>query len=108
MEQLETTGETIEQFRGYLLLLARSHIDPRHHTKMEASDLVQQTLLAGFEKRGQFRGHSEAELAQWLKQILVNNLADALRADGRDKRNVARERSLEAAIGDSFSRAKPG
>src|SRR5437868_11790651 len=95
MEQLAMTGEMIERFRGYLLLLARSHIDPRRHTKLEASDLVQQTMLAGFEKRGQFRGNCEAELAQWLKQILVHQLADAVRAEVRDKRNIACERSLE-------------
>ena len=106
MEQLAMTGEMIERFRGYLLLLARSHIDPRRHTKLEASHLVQQTMLAGFEKRGQFRGNCEAELAQWLKQILVNQLADAVRAEGRDKRDIARERSIEAVIGDSFSRAE--
>jgi RNA polymerase sigma-70 factor (ECF subfamily) len=106
MKRLDMTGEHIERFRGYLLLLARSHIDPRRHSKLEASDLVQQTLLTGFEKRGQFRGNSEAELAQWLKQILVNRLADAMRAECREKRSIARERSLEAAIGDSFSRAE--
>jgi RNA polymerase sigma-70 factor, ECF subfamily len=106
MKQLAVTGETIERFRGYLLLLARSHIDPRRHSKLEASDLVQQTLLAGFEKRGQFRGNCEAELAQWLKKILVNSMVDSVRAEGRDRRNIARERSIEAAIDDSFSRAE--
>lgn len=100
------TGEQLEQFRGYLLLLARSHIDPRFHAKLEASDIVQQTLLEGFQRREQFRGDCDAQLAQWLKQILVNNLADAVRALGRAKRDVKRERPLEAAIGDSFSRAE--
>ena len=106
MEPLALTGEALERFRGYLLLLARSHIDPRRHTKLEASDLVQQTMLAGFEKREQFRGSCEAELAQWLKQILLHHLADGVRANGREKRDIARERSIEAAIGDSFSRAE--
>jgi hypothetical protein len=36
--------EQLEHFRGYLLLLARSHIDPRFHANLEASDVVQQTL----------------------------------------------------------------
>ncbi len=100
------TGDQLEQFRGYLLLLARSHIDPRRNAKLEASDLVQQTLLDGFKKREQFRGTCEAQLAEWLKQILVHNLTDAMRALRRDKRDIGRERSLEAAVGDSFSRAE--
>lgn len=100
------TGEDLEKFRGFLLLLARSHIDPRFHARLEASDVVQQTLLEGFQRREQYQGDCEAQLAQWLKQILVHNLADAVRALGRDKRDVRRERPLEAAIGDSFSRVE--
>ena len=103
---MAVTGEQLEQFRGYLLLLARAHIDPRFHVNLEASDIVQQTLLEGFQRREQFRGVSDRQLAIWLKQILLNNLADAVRALGRAKRDVKRERPLEAAIGDSFSRAE--
>ena len=77
---MEMTGEQLEQFRGYLLLLARSHIDPRFHVNIEASDIVQQTLLEGFQRREQFQGDCDGQLAQWLKQILVNNVADAVRA----------------------------
>ena len=106
MQPTAMTGEQLEQFRGYLQLLARSHIDPRFHPNLDASDIVQQTLLDGFQRREQFRGSSEAQLAQWLKQILVNNLADAVRALGRAKRDIKRERPIEAAIGDSFSRVE--
>src|SRR4051812_11589520 len=98
MQLMAMTGEALEPFRSYLLVLARSHIDPRRHNRLEASDLVQQTLLAGFERREQFRGQSEAELAEWLKQTLIHKLADAVRADHRDKRDITRERSLEQAI----------
>ena len=105
-EPMEMTGEQLEQFRGYLLLLARSHVDARFHANLEASDIVQQTMLEGFQRREQFRGDCEAQLATWLKQILMNNLADAVRALGRAKRDVKRECRLEAAIGDSFSRAE--
>jgi RNA polymerase sigma-70 factor (ECF subfamily) len=40
----------------------------------------------------------------WLKQILANNLADAVRGLARAKRDVSRERSLDEQVGDSFSR----
>jgi RNA polymerase sigma-70 factor (ECF subfamily) len=42
----------------------------------------------------------------WLKQILANNLADAVRGLARAKRDIARERPLEAEVGDSFSRVE--
>jgi RNA polymerase sigma-70 factor (ECF subfamily) len=66
--------------------------------------MVQQTLLEAHRKRDQFRGQSEAEMAGWLRQLLAFNLADAARAAGRAKRDVARERSLEAALDQSSAR----
>ena len=95
----------LEKFRPYLVLLARAHLhaDARHG--IEASDLVQQTLMDAYSQRGQFRGENDANLAAWLKQILVNNLVDALRHGGRGKRDVSKVRSLEAQVSESFSRA---
>jgi RNA polymerase sigma-70 factor (ECF subfamily) len=100
------SGPQVERFREYLCVLARAHVHPRHPSRIEASDLVQQTLLEACQEQNQFRGQSDAELAAWLKQMLVHNLADALRGCDRAKRDVRRERSLEARIEDSFSRAE--
>ncbi len=93
-----------QQYRAYLYLLARSHIGPRHQARLDPSDIVQQSLLDAHRKQGQFRGSSEAERMAWLKQILANNLADAVRGLTRAKRDIARERSLDEQVGDSFSR----
>jgi RNA polymerase sigma-70 factor (ECF subfamily) len=100
------SGPHLERFREYLCVLARAHVHPRHPSMIEASDLVQQTLLEACQQQNQFRGQSDAELAAWLKQMLAHNLADALRWCERAKRDVSRERSLEVAIEDSFSRAE--
>jgi RNA polymerase sigma-70 factor (ECF subfamily) len=96
----------LQQYRPYLYLLARSHIGTRHQAKIDASDIVQQTLLDAHQKQTQFRGGTEAEWMAWLKQILANNLADAVRGLARAKRDVSRERSLDEQIGDSFSRVE--
>jgi RNA polymerase sigma-70 factor (ECF subfamily) len=74
-------------------------------SKIDASDIVQQTMLDAFAKRDQFRGSTDGELLAWLRQILKNNLADALRDHGRDKRDVWREQPLDLQIDESFSRA---
>jgi RNA polymerase sigma-70 factor (ECF subfamily) len=95
----------LERFRDYLCLLARSHLHPRHHRRLDPSDVAQQTLLDAHEKRAQFRGATDAETAQWLRQILVHNIADAIRAMGAAKRDISREQSLEATIERSFSSA---
>jgi RNA polymerase sigma-70 factor (ECF subfamily) len=91
----------LEKFRRYLLLLARLHLGEQFRGKLDASDVVQQTLLEAHRQQAQFRGHSDAEQAQWLRRILAGTLADAIRALGRAKRDIARERSLEAALDQS-------
>jgi RNA polymerase sigma-70 factor (ECF subfamily) len=94
----------LERFREYLLLLARLQLDPRWQAKLDPSDVVQQTLLQAYQARDQFRGQSAAELAAWLRQILARVLANVARDLGRDKRDVGRERSLEAALEESSAR----
>jgi RNA polymerase sigma-70 factor (ECF subfamily) len=100
----EQSGDEFAQFRSYLYLLARSHICPRHRARLDPSDIVQQTLLQAHQKQDQFRGRSNAELLAWLRQILANKVADAVRGLARAKRDVGRERSLYHELNDSFSR----
>jgi RNA polymerase sigma-70 factor (ECF subfamily) len=102
--QAEITGATLERYRGYLRLLARTSVDRRFQARLEPSDLVQQALLNAYQRRDQFRGSTEAELACWLRQVLVNQVSDAIRGLGRHKRDVSRERSLQAHVEESFSR----
>ena len=102
----QDTGEKLEAFRPYLYCLARTHLRNQAQVKITGSDVVQQTLLDAFAKREQFRGSTDGELAAWLRQILKNRLTDALRNQGRAKRDMDRERSLDAAIDDSFCRAE--
>jgi RNA polymerase sigma-70 factor (ECF subfamily) len=87
-----------------LRLLARLHLHPRLHRKLDPSDVVQQTLLKAHENREQFRGQGSGELAAWLRRILANVLTDALREFGGAKRDVGREQSLEAALQESSAR----
>jgi RNA polymerase sigma-70 factor (ECF subfamily) len=93
--------QSLERFRSYLLLLARRQLRGGASARNDASDLVQQTLLEAHRQGEQFRGSTDAERAAWLRQILAHNLADADRALHRDKRDVNRERSLEAALSNS-------
>lgn len=94
----------VERFREYLLLFARVNLGEPLRGKLDASDIVQQTLLDAHRQRQQFRGQTPAEMAGWLRRMLACNLADAVRALRRDKRDVRRERSLDAALDESASR----
>jgi RNA polymerase sigma-70 factor (ECF subfamily) len=94
---------SLEEFRSYLLLLARVQLDPGAQNRIDPSDIVQQTLLEAHAKADQFQGDDSA-LAAWLRQVLVNNLRDAQRALRRAKRDVRREQSLEEAVEQSSAR----
>ena len=96
----------LERHRPYLSLLAHAHLNRRHSARLDTSDIVQQTLLNAFLKRDEFRGSTEAELAAWLREILKHKLADALRDQQRDKRDVRREQIFDEGIDASFSRTE--
>ena len=103
-EDTDDRGPAPERFRDYLVLLARMQLGPGGRGRLDPSDVVQQTLLEAHRTRDQFRGRGEAEMAAWLRRLLACNLIDAFRAQGRARRDVARERSLEAELEQSSAR----
>ncbi len=97
-------GRLLEPYRNYLRLLARLQLERRLQSKLDASDLVQETLLRALRSLGQYRGQSEAELAAWLRAILANTLKEKVRELTADKRDVAREQALQARLEESSAR----
>ena len=71
---------------------------------VDECDLVQETLLQAHRARHAFRGTSEGELLAWLRKILTRKLLDFYRHVRRDKRDIARQRSLEAMLQTSSER----
>ena len=72
--------------------------------KLDASDVVQQTILLAHSRREQFRGGTEAEWLGWLRAILANVLGSVAREFDTAARNVSRELSLEAELERSSAR----
>jgi len=93
----------IDRYRSYLHVLARAQLHPMVRQKLDASDIVQQTMLEAHRDREQFKGGTAAQLAGWLRRILAHNMHNALRDLRRDKRDVAREQAqpLDPAIDKS-------
>jgi RNA polymerase sigma-70 factor (ECF subfamily) len=90
------------RWRDYLAVLAQIHLAPWLRGKIDLSGVVQQTLLEAFRNRPALPG--PADEAAWLRKVLAHNLADEVRRLATGKRDVTRERSLEAALDESSSR----
>jgi RNA polymerase sigma-70 factor (ECF subfamily) len=97
-------GALFELYDGYLTLLARLRLGGRLVGKVDASDVVQETFLQAHRAFAHFRGSSEGEVVQWLRQILVSRLAKQVRRyHETERRNVGLERSLGARLDGSSS-----
>lgn len=78
--------------RSYLGLAARAQVESWLKVKVDASDVVQQTMLEFHRDFHDFQGGSERELLAWLRRMLMHNVADFVRHyRGTAKRQVRRE-----------------
>jgi RNA polymerase sigma-70 factor, ECF subfamily len=94
------------QCRNYLGIVARAQVESWLRAKVDASDLVQQTMLEAYRDFHKFRGQTEAEWLAWLRQILTHNAANFIRHyRGTAKRQAHREVSLSPG---ADSAAMPG
>lgn len=92
----EALGQVLEAYRAYLLLIANRQLDANLRAKGGASDVVQETFLEAQRDFAGFQGQSEDELQAWLRQLLLNNVANfARRYRGTGKRQLDREVALE-------------
>jgi RNA polymerase sigma-70 factor, ECF subfamily len=78
--------------RSYLGLAARSQVETWLRRKVDASDLVQETMLEACRDFDRFEGRTEQEWLAWLRKILAHNAADFVRRyRGTAKRAAGRE-----------------
>jgi RNA polymerase sigma-70 factor (ECF subfamily) len=104
----EALGRLLEEYRSYLMLLARMQVGRRLQGKADAADLVQETFLEAHRKFDQFRGTTEAEFARWLRAIMARQLAHLVRRYlGTRQRDVRLERAMVGDL-DQSSRALDG
>ncbi len=90
-----------ERCRTYVGVVARAQVESWMKAKVDASDLVQQTMLEAHRGFANFRGTSEGEWLAWLRQILAHNAADFVRRyRGTEKRQVRREGPLYVRSAD--------
>ncbi len=90
--------------RSYLLILARLRLPAWLRAKVEASDVVQQTLLRAHAHADQLRAESGDGRRGWLREILANVIVDTARRFSADARDVGREQAIRHALDESSAR----
>ena len=61
--------ELFEVGRRYMAIVARSEVETWLRVKVDASDIVQQTLMEAYRDFERFQGRSEKEWLGWLRRI---------------------------------------
>ena len=92
------------QFRDYLRILASQQLAVRLKAKVDLSGVVQETLWEAHREIDRGAKVADGQRLPWLRRILSNNLADAVRRVQADKRDAGREVSLHNAIEQSSLR----
>lgn len=97
----QATAELLDGYRNYLLLLAQLQLRRSLRSKLDASDLVQETYTAAIRDFAQFRGNSEQELLAWLRKIMANIGFNMNRRYETQRRDAQREADLAARLDQS-------
>lgn len=99
-------GDLLHQHRDWLKNAAATALNGRASGRIDASDIVQQTLLSAFNRFEQFEGATSGEFAAWLARIHERNIQDSLRRHvGALKRSTEVERRFapKSAAADDVS-----
>jgi RNA polymerase sigma-70 factor (ECF subfamily) len=89
-------GALLESFRPYVRLLVSALRKGRAPGRLDDSDLIQDALFEAHRQFAQFRGSTVAELAAWLRPVVLRAAGHTLRGHlGTGKRDAGREHSAE-------------
>ena len=94
----------LDEFRSYLRVLAQAQLSRQFRRHLDASDIVQQTLLEAHKDEDNFQGDTEPAQMAWLRRILARNLLDEIKRLRRKRRDIGRERPMQEMLEASSMR----
>jgi RNA polymerase sigma-70 factor (ECF subfamily) len=98
---VDARNQMWEQLRSYLMLVADQTLNGNLSRKLDASDVVQSTMLQAEKGFDTFEGNVEA-LRAWLRRITENNCHDKWRKFSQTaKRDVSASKVLQRKESDA-------
>ncbi|MEX2318084.1 MAG: sigma-70 family RNA polymerase sigma factor [Pirellulales bacterium] len=94
--------ELLALYRPYLRLVAGRRLPKMIRKRVDASDLVQHTLLDAVRGLPDFRGQTEPEFTAWIMKLLERNLLQGIRNHTLGKRDIRLEQDWSASGGSAL------
>jgi RNA polymerase sigma-70 factor, ECF subfamily len=98
---LDALGQLFESCRPWLLNVAHRELHHERKTKTSAADCVQDAFLEAQRDFARFVGNDKGEFLNWLRRILLHNMADQRRRFSTHTRDITLERPL-SEVNDSM------
>lgn len=95
----DARNEVCRRVQDYLQAMAEKKLDHSLRRRVNAADMVQQTMTRMINGFDGFRGASSAEFYGWLNRILENEINATRRNLQRGKRDIRREQELAEKSG---------
>ena len=93
---VEALNELFSRYHGFMVEMARRRLGAKLKRKEEADDLAQTTFREATRDFGRYEYRGEGSLLRWLLQILHNKIRDKAEYYGAGKRDMTRERTIDA------------
>lgn len=93
---IDALNELFQRYHSTMVEVARRKLGPRLRLKEDPDDLAQTTFREATRDFSQYRYQGEGSLLRWLIQILQNKIRDKAEFYSAGKRDLSRERAMEA------------
>ncbi len=97
----EALNDLFTRYHHLMVAVARRRIGPRLRLKEEPDDLAQTTFREATRDFPNYEYRGESSLVSWLIQILHNKIRDKAEFYSAGKRDLGRERAIDAGAGDN-------
>jgi len=94
----DALNELFQRYHRMMVEVARRRIGPRLRLKEEPDDLAQTTFREAARDFPNYEYRGEPSLIRWFLQILQNKIRDKAEFYSAGKRDLGRERSMDAPI----------
>lgn len=94
----EAANALFERYGERLHRLIRARLGRNLRRRLESRDILQATLLKAFQGLERFEGSGSRSLMAWMGTIAVDEIRDQAAFHARQKRNAARDATLDTGL----------